>query len=85
MGYSAAEILGRGMVRKIDYGLGDVAGDVRIAAARIDHDDHGKAGLEIHGQIDEAVWKRSLPSIAVAVSPGSGAPNSLRSCRMRHG
>src|SRR5215470_129866 len=30
---------------------GDVAGDRRIAAARVDHDDCGKAGLEIDGQI----------------------------------
>jgi hypothetical protein len=26
--------------------------------------------------MNESVWKRSLSSIAVAVSPGSGAPNS---------
>ena len=26
---------------------GDVAGDVRFAGARVDHDDRGKAGLEI--------------------------------------
>ena len=30
---------------------GDVADDLRIAAARADHDDRGKAGLEIDGQI----------------------------------
>ena len=30
---------------------GDVEGDVRIAAARVDHDDRGTAGLEIDGQI----------------------------------
>ena len=28
---------------------GDVAGDVRITGARFDHDDGGKAGLEIDG------------------------------------
>ena len=28
---------------------GDVAGDVRFAGARVDHDDRGKAGLEIDG------------------------------------
>ena len=28
---------------------GDVAGDLRIAGARVDRDDRGKAGLEIDG------------------------------------
>ena len=32
-----------------------------------------------------SVWKRSVSSIAVAVSLGLGAPNSLGLCRMRHG
>jgi hypothetical protein len=30
---------------------GDVAGDVRIAGARVDHDDRGKVGLEIDRQM----------------------------------
>ena len=63
---------------------GDVAGDVRTAAARVDHDDCGKA-LRSTDKSHAAEWKRSLPSIAFAVSPGSGAPNSLRLCRTRHG
>ena len=57
---------------------GDVEGDVRIAAARVDHD-RGKAGLEIDGQIPCGGVE------AQRVSPGSGAPNLVRLCRTRHG
>ena len=55
---------------------GDVAGDVRIVAARVDHEDGGKAAWRSTDKSHESVWKRSLSSIVVAVSPGSGAPNS---------
>jgi hypothetical protein len=37
-----------------------------------------RAALRSTDKSHESVWNRSLSSIIVAVSPGSGAPNSLR-------
>jgi hypothetical protein len=48
---------------------GDVAGDRRIAA---------RPALRSTNKSHASVWKRSVSSIAVAVSLGSGAPNSVR-------
>jgi hypothetical protein len=59
---------------------GDVASGVCIAGAGVDHDDIGtiseSPALRSTDKFHESVWKRSLSSIIVAVSSGSGAPYS---------
>jgi len=66
---------------------GDVEGDVRIAAARVDHDDRGTAGLEIDGQIPCGGVEAQLIFHRRRGFAGFGCAKfvTLRLCRMRHG
>ena len=57
-------------------GAGDVGSGVRIVGAGVDYDDVGKSGSEINGQIPRISLEAQLVFIALAISPGSGAPYS---------